>query len=79
MGISLGLLFIPVPSFPLARGLMYFSFARILEEVQDAILSKEVSDPFTYINKYLIALFGHMCFSLVVLVIILVVQARSGS
>ena len=49
MGISLGLLFIPVPSFPLARGLMYFSFARILEEVQDAILSKEVSNPFTYI------------------------------
>lgn len=75
--LGIALLFIPVPSFPLARGLMYFSLARVIEEVQDTISYKPLSDPFDYISKYLLALFGHMCLYLFVLVIILLVQAHS--
>ena len=76
--LSIALLFIPVPSYPLARGLMYFSLNRVAEEFLASLTGGTVSDPLTNIRKYIGSLVGQTCLYLMLLVIIQLIMTHSS-
>ena len=68
------LLCLPVPSYPLFRGLLYFTLERVLEEYVAATTFEALPDPYSKIQWYLVALVCQAAASVVILFFIQLVK-----
>ena len=69
------LLGIPVPSYPLLHGLLYFTLERVIEDILAAEYFQPLPNPYVQIQWYIVALVGQAGACVLILFFIRLVKA----
>lgn len=76
-GFSYWLGIVPMPSYHLASGLMYFTLKRVFAQVENTFTFQPLPHPITKIWPYIVGLVIHGIFAIVILIIIQLIQTRA--
>ena len=69
---------VPMPSYIIARGMMYFTLDRIVELVDSTVTQGGLEHPLVNVWPYILAMVLHGILATVVLIIIQLLQYKTG-